>query len=67
MSNSRYHRCCIAVFVFFPAADRGQNSPCVYPNNPGELITESIDRADVWVFDANSAGRHTVNYRDTVW
>ena len=42
--------------AFITAAHRGQNSPYTSQTNPGELITESIGRADVWVFDATALG-----------
>ncbi|GMQ88403.1 MAG: hypothetical protein BMS9Abin08_1646 [Gammaproteobacteria bacterium] len=42
--------------AFITAAHRGQNSPYTDPNNPGELTTPGIGRADVWVFDATTPG-----------
>jgi DNA-binding beta-propeller fold protein YncE len=42
--------------AFITAAHRGQNSPYTSPENPGELITPGIGRADVWVFAANDLG-----------
>ena len=42
--------------AFITTAHRGQNSPYIDPNNPGELTTPGIGRADVWVFDATSTG-----------
>ncbi len=42
--------------AFITTAHRGQNSPYTDPNNPGELITAGIGRADVWVFDADNLG-----------
>ena len=42
--------------AFITAAHRGQNSPYTDPNNPGEMTTPGIGRADVWVFDANNLG-----------
>ena len=45
--------------AFFTTAHRGQNSPygpAVMPNNPGEITTPGIGRADVWVFKADTAG-----------
>ena len=42
--------------AFISAAHRGQNSPYTNPENPGELITPGVGRADVWVFDANAPG-----------
>ena len=42
--------------AFITTAHRGQNSPYTDPNNPGELITPGIGRADVWVFDATNTG-----------
>jgi YVTN family beta-propeller protein len=42
--------------AFITAAHRGQNSPYTDPNNPGELTTPGIGRADVWVFDATNTG-----------
>lgn len=42
--------------AFITTAHRGQNSPYDDPNNPGELITPGIGRADVWVFDATNTG-----------
>ena len=42
--------------AFITTAHRGQNSPYIDPNNPGELITEGIGRADVWVFEADNLG-----------
>jgi len=42
--------------AFITTAHRGQNSPYTNPNNPGELVTPGIGRADVWVFDATNPG-----------
>ncbi len=42
--------------AFITAAHRGQNSPYTDPENPGELTTPGIGRADVWVFDAAATG-----------
>ncbi len=42
--------------AFITTAHRGQNSPYTSLDNPGELITEGIGRADVWVFDATTPG-----------
>ena len=45
--------------AFITTAHRGQNSPYsvdLMPDNPGELITPGIGRADVWVFDAANPG-----------
>lgn len=42
--------------AFITTAHRGQNSPYTDPNNPGEMTTPGIGRADVWVFDANNPG-----------
>ena len=42
--------------AFITTAHRGQNSPYTDPNNPGELTTPGIGRADVWVFDATNTG-----------
>ena len=42
--------------AFITTAHRGQNSPYIDPNNPGELTTPGIGRADVWVFDATNTG-----------
>jgi DNA-binding beta-propeller fold protein YncE len=42
--------------AFITTAHRGQNSPYTDPNNPGELTTPGIGRADVWVFDATTLG-----------
>jgi len=42
--------------AFITTAHRGQNSPYTDPNNPGELTTPGIGRADVWVFDAANTG-----------
>jgi YVTN family beta-propeller protein len=42
--------------AFITAAHRGQNSPYTDPDNPGELTTPGIGRADVWVFDAANTG-----------
>lgn len=42
--------------AFVTTAHRGQNSPYTNPNNPGELTTPGIGRADVWVFDALNLG-----------
>ncbi len=44
--------------AFITTAHRGQNSPygpAFMPNNPGEITTPGIGRADVWVFNANSS------------
>ena len=38
--------------AFISAAHRGQASPYNSLDNPGELTTPGIGRADVWVFDA---------------
>jgi YVTN family beta-propeller protein len=43
--------------AFITTAHRGQNSPYTAINNPGELTTPGISRADVWVFDADNPGR----------
>lgn len=43
--------------AFITTAHRGQNSPYTSINNPGELITPGIGRADVWVFDADNPGK----------
>ncbi len=40
--------------AFVTTAHRGQNSLYIDPNNPGELTTPGIGRADVWVFDATT-------------
>lgn len=42
--------------AFITAAHRGQNSPYTDPNNPAEVATPGIGRADVWVFDAENLG-----------
>lgn len=42
--------------AFISTAHRGQNSPYNNPENPGELITPGVGRADVWVFDATATG-----------
>jgi YVTN family beta-propeller protein len=42
--------------AFITTAHRGQNSPYTDINNPGELATPGIGRADVWVFDATNTG-----------
>lgn len=45
--------------AFITTAHRGQNSPygpAAMPNNPGEITTPGIGRADVWVFEADSPG-----------
>ena len=45
--------------AFITTAHRGQNSPygpSVMPNNPGEITTPGIGRADVWVFKADTPG-----------
>lgn len=42
--------------AFITAAHRGQNSPYTSIDNPGELTTPGIGRADVWVFDAADPG-----------
>jgi YVTN family beta-propeller protein len=42
--------------AFITTAHRGQNSPYTDPSNPGEMISPSIGRADVWVFDALNLG-----------
>jgi YVTN family beta-propeller protein len=38
--------------AYISAAHRGQASPYINPDNPGELVTRGIGRADVWVVDA---------------
>jgi len=43
--------------AFITAAHRGQNSPYTDSDNPGELTTPGIGRADVWVFDAKRPGK----------
>ncbi|MGI9291021.1 MAG: YncE family protein [Gammaproteobacteria bacterium] len=42
--------------AFITSAHRGQNSPYTSIDNPGELTTPGIGRADVWVFDADNPG-----------
>jgi len=42
--------------AFITTAHRGQNSPYTSSTNPGDLTTEGIGRADVWVFDAANTG-----------
>jgi YVTN family beta-propeller protein len=42
--------------AFITSAHRGQNSPYTSLDNPGELTTPGIGRADVWVFDADNPG-----------
>ncbi|MEC9374974.1 MAG: hypothetical protein VYA80_01225 [Pseudomonadota bacterium] len=42
--------------AFITTAHRGQNSPYTDPDNPIEMTTEGIGRADVWVFDVNDTG-----------
>ncbi len=42
--------------AFLTAAHRGQNSPHTSAANPGELTTEGVGRADLWVFDAANPG-----------
>jgi len=42
--------------AFITTAHRGQNSPYTDPENPMEMLTEGIGRADVWVFDINDPG-----------
>jgi YVTN family beta-propeller protein len=42
--------------AFITTAHRGQNSPYTDPDNPMEMTTEGIGRADVWVFDVNDTG-----------
>lgn len=42
--------------AFITTAHRGQNSPYTDPNNPGEMTTPGIGRADVWVFNADNTG-----------
>lgn len=42
--------------AFITTAHRGQNSPWINVDNPGELTTPGIGRADVWVFDAAAPG-----------
>ena len=42
--------------AFVTTAHRGQNSPYTDPDNPMEMQTEGIGRADVWVFDVNDTG-----------
>ena len=42
--------------AFISTAHRGQASPYNGPDNPGELITPGVGRADVWVFDADDPG-----------
>ena len=45
--------------AFITTAHRGQNSPyntALMPNNPGEITTPGIGRADVWVFDTSNTG-----------
>ncbi len=42
--------------AFITTAHRGQNSPWNNADNPGQLTTPGIGRADVWVFDADNLG-----------
>lgn len=42
--------------AFITTAHRGQNSPHGTEDNPAELTTPSIGRADVWVFDVTNLG-----------
>lgn len=42
--------------AFITTAHRGQHSPYNDVNNPGEMTTPGIGRADVWVFDATDTG-----------
>ena len=42
--------------AFITTAHRGQSSPYTSIDNPGELTTPTIGRADVWVFDALNPG-----------
>jgi len=44
-------------YAFITAAHRGQNSPYTDPDNPGELTTPGIGRADIWIFDADKPGK----------
>ena len=39
--------------AFVSAAHRGQNGPWNDEQNPGQLTTPGVGRADVWVFDAD--------------
>lgn len=43
--------------AFITTAHRGQNSPYNSATNPGELITPSVGRTDVWIFDAEDQGQ----------
>ncbi len=43
--------------AFITTAHRGQNSPYREQDNPGELTTPGIGRADVWVFDTAEPGK----------
>lgn len=42
--------------AFVTTAHRGQNSPYTAIDNPGQLTTPGIGRADVWVFDTADPG-----------
>jgi DNA-binding beta-propeller fold protein YncE len=42
--------------AFITTAHRGQSSPYTSLDNPGELTTPGIGRADVWIFDARDPG-----------
>jgi DNA-binding beta-propeller fold protein YncE len=42
--------------AFITTAHRGQSSPYTSLDNPGELTTPGIGRADVWVFDTRNPG-----------
>ncbi len=42
--------------AFITTAHRGQNSPWRDAENPGQMTTAGIGRADVWVFDGNNLG-----------
>jgi DNA-binding beta-propeller fold protein YncE len=45
--------------AYITAAHRGQNSPYRELDNPGELITPGVGRADIWEFDAADQGMAT--------
>jgi len=45
--------------AYITAAHRGQNSPYDDIDNPGELITPGVGRADIWEFDAADQGMAT--------